>query len=197
MRLTYKTGRTRKGGAFAGRAGAQLFKCLLTTAALVLACFVRVSAHDGPPYAILVDKSLGPCTASVWADPDVGTGTFFVILEPPQGGPLPGEIRVRVAVRPLDGHAAEIVRAAELDGVRGRVQYKAEVPFDAQGMWRVRVLLESARGAGEVAADVEATPPGLGRWDLLIYLFPFVAVGLLWLRAIFAGRDRKKAQTGE
>jgi hypothetical protein len=161
-------------------------------AALLLACFAGASAHDGPPYAVLVDKSLGPCNVSVWADPDVGTGTFFVILEPPAGGTLPEDLKVRVAVRPLDGHAPETTHAAAPEDVRARVQYKAEVPFDAEGAWHVRVMLDSARGGGEAAADVDVTPPGLGRWDLLLYLFPFVAVGLLWLRAVVAKRGRRK-----
>jgi hypothetical protein len=167
-------------------------KRLLTTAALVLACSARASAHEGPPYPILVDKSLGPSSASVWADPDVGTGTFFVILEPPPGGALPEDIKVEIAVRPADGRLAEAVHAASREDVRGRVQYKAEVPFDAEGPWRVRVMLQSPRGGGEIAADVEVTPPGLGRWDLLVYLLPFAAVGALWLRAVVGRRKRTR-----
>lgn len=152
--------------------------------ALVFVCAARAAAHDGPPYAILVDKGLGPSVASVWADPDVGTGTFFIILEPAPGAALPADIKVEIAVRPLDGHAAEAVHAAEREAVTGRVQFKAEIPFDAEGPWHVRVLLQSSSGGGEVATDVEVTPPGLGRWDLLIYLFPFLLVGALWLRAV-------------
>lgn len=165
---------------------------LLTAVVLMLVSHARAFAHEGPPYPILVDKSLGPASVSVWADPDVGTGTFFVILEPTPGGTLPEEIRIELAVRPADGHAAETVHAAEREGVRGRVQYKAEVPFDAEGSWRVRVMLQSPRGGGEIATDVEVTPPGLGRWDLLLYLLPFVAVGVLWLRAVVGRRRRRK-----
>ena len=157
---------------------------LLTSLALALACATRAGAHEGPPYPILVDKTLGPSVASVWADPDVGTGTFFIILEPHQGDTLPEDIRVEVVVRPADGHAPEAAHAAEREGVRGRVQYKAEVPFDAEGPWHVRVALRSPRGGGDIATDVEVTPPGLGRWDLLIYLFPFLLIGALWLRAV-------------
>ncbi len=165
---------------------------LLTTATLVLACDARAGAHDGPPYAVVVDKSLGPASASVWADPDVGTGTFFVILEPPEGGALPEDVKVEVAVQPVGGRLAEATHAAVRDAASSQVQYKAEVPFDAEGPWHVRVLLQSSAGGGEVAADVEVTPPGLGRWDLLIYLMPFVAVGALWLRAIVARRGRAR-----
>jgi len=167
-------------------------KRLLTAAVLVLAYSARASAHEGPPYPILVDKSLGPSSASVWADPDVGTGTFFVILEPPPGGALPEDIKVEIAVRPADGRLAEAVHAASREDVRGRVQYKAEVPFDAEGPWRVRVMLQSAGGGGEIATDVEVTPPGLGRWDLLVYLLPFAAVGVLWLRAVVGRRNRRR-----
>jgi hypothetical protein len=168
---------------------------ILTTVVLLLVSHARASAHDGPPYPILVDKSLGPSVASVWADPDVGTGTFFIILEPVRGGALPEEIRVEIAVRPADGHAAEAVHPAARDeGARGRVQYKAEVPFGAEGLWHVRVILQSPQGGGEIATDVEVTPPGLGRWDLLAYLLPFVAVGVLWLRAVVGRRRRRKNQ---
>ncbi|MET0646060.1 MAG: hypothetical protein ABW208_05515 [Pyrinomonadaceae bacterium] len=159
-------------------------KSLLTAAALLLVCTTRAAAHEGPPYPILVDKSLGPSVASVWGDPDVGTGTFFIILEPAPGDTLPEDIKVEIAVQPVGGRLAEAVHAAEREGVRGRVQYKAEVPFDAEGPWHVRVRLQSSRGGGEISADVEVTPPGLGRWDLLIYLFPFLLIGALWLRAV-------------
>src|SRR5215510_7571836 len=43
----------------------------------LLITFRSVSAHEGPPYPIMVDKMIGPCLVSVWADPDVGIGTYF------------------------------------------------------------------------------------------------------------------------
>jgi hypothetical protein len=172
---------------------ASRLKEILLGISLLLACFAKASAHDGPPYPIIVDKTVGPCLVSVWADPDVGIGTFFVILEPPQGGALPEDIKVVVGVQPVSGRLAEAHYSAEREAVRGRVQYKAEVPFDAQEFWRVSLTLESSQGGGEVTTDVEVTPPGLGRWDLLLYLFPFLAVGWLWLRAVLRGRSRKRS----
>ena len=163
-------------------------RSLLLMAGLTFANGARVVAHEGPPYPILVDKTLGPCVVSVWADPDVGTGTFFFILEPTPGGRLPDDVRVELGVRPVSGRLPEAVYAAVREDQGGRVQFKAEVPFDAQELWRARVLLQSAQGGGEAAADVEVTPPGYGRWDLLIYLLPFVAVGALWLRALVRRR---------
>lgn len=163
---------------------------LLLTAGLLLAVAARADAHEGPPYPILVDKTLGPCVVSVWSDPDVGTGTFFFILEPTPGGRLPDDVRVEVGVRPTSGRLPEAVYTAEREDMSGRVQYKALVPFDAQELWRVRVSLQSSQGGGEAITDVEVTPPGYGRWDLLLYLLPFAAVGALWLRAIIRRRHR-------
>jgi hypothetical protein len=156
----------------------------------------QASAHEGPPYPILVDKMIGPCLVSVWADPDVGIGTFFIILEPPRGGTLPEEITVEIGVRPVSGRLAEARYRAERENLDGRVQFKAEIPFDAQERWLTRIILKSAHGSGDAAVEVEVTPPGYGRWDLLLYLFPFVAVGFLWLKAFLRRRSRKKDSPG-
>jgi hypothetical protein len=167
-------------------------KLLLLAVALLCAWPTRLYAHDGPPYAVLVDKTVGPCMVSVWADPDIGTGTFFIILEPPPNGTIPDDIKITVAVQPVSGRLPEALYPAAREALRGQVQYRTEVQFDAQELWRVRVMLESASGSGEISTEVEPTPPGLGRWGILLYLFPFVAVGALWIRAILCRRKRRK-----
>jgi hypothetical protein len=167
-------------------------RSLLLAVALLLAGTTRALAHNAPPYPIIVDKNLDPCVVSVWADPDVGTGTFFIVVEPTSGGKLPEDIRAEVGVRPVSGRLPEAFYVAEREDLRGRVQYKALVKFDAQELWRVRVRLQSSQGGGEAVTDVEVTPPGYGRWDLLLYLLPFVAVGSLWLRVVVGGRGRSK-----
>jgi hypothetical protein len=156
--------------------------CLLDATSLP-AC-----AHEGPPYPIVVDKTAGPSLMSVWGDPDVGIGTFYMILEPLKGSAVPGDVKIHVAVQPVSGRLPEARYTAERDRSSRSVQFKAEVPFDAQERWRLRVMLESSQGAGEVTSDIEVTPPGFGRWDLLIYFFPFLLIGLLWLRAFFRKR---------
>jgi hypothetical protein len=162
----------------------------------LLAVARKASAHEGPPYPILVDKMIGPCLVSVWSDPDVGIGTFFVLLDPPRGGALPEDITVEIGVRPVSGRLAEARYKAERENSSGRVQFKAEVPFDAQERWVTRILLKSSHGSGDAAVEVEVTPPGYGRWDLLLYLFPFLAVGFLWLKAFLRGRSRKRVTQG-
>lgn len=175
-----------------GRAGDLVSIFSVLALWLVFGCPFVSHAHEGPPYPIIVDKPVGPCVVSVWADPDVGIGTFFIILESPNG--VPAVKKVEIVVQPVSGRLPEKRHPATLENLRGRVQYKAEVPFDAQELWRVRVVLETVRGGGEVTTDVEVTPPGLGRWDLLLYLFPFILIGLLWLKGFLRGRSARKRQ---
>jgi hypothetical protein len=77
--------------------------------------------------------------------------------------------------------------------VQGQVQYRAEVQFDAEELWQVRIRLEGAGGKAETTATVEVTPPGYGRWDLLVYLMPFLAVGVLWAVAMIKKTRRRSA----
>ncbi|HEY0761235.1 MAG TPA: hypothetical protein VGD61_02600 [Pyrinomonadaceae bacterium] len=160
---------------------------------VVCIVFARsVSAHEGPPFPLFVDQKVDRYVVSVWTDPDVGTALFFVIVNAPD---LPPDLHVQIGVQPVSGRLAEVFYPAERENVQGRVQYKSQVQFDAQEIWRVRVLLQSAQfGNSETVATVEATPPGYGRWDLLIYLVPFLAVGLLWAVAMIR---KSKQRTGD
>jgi hypothetical protein len=139
-----------------------------------------VLAHEGPPFPILVDQPAGPYVISVWTDPDVGIGKFFVILEAAPGTTLPTENDVEVCVEPKTERLPEKCFHGIRQNLRDRVQYYAEVEFDQQEYWRVRVKVNGANGMGEVTAEVEATPPGFGAWDLLIYGMPFILFGALW-----------------
>src|SRR5262249_43387051 len=143
-----------------------------------------------PPFPIVMDRRAGPYIISVWTDPDVGVekGKFFVILEPAPGTNLPDELDVQVCVRPTSGRLEEVCYSGTRQDLHDRVQYYAEVDFDQQEMWKVRVRVKGAGGTGEVTTEVEATPPGYGAWDLLIYGFPFVLFGMLWLYAALRRR---------
>jgi hypothetical protein len=156
-----------------------------------LSAAVPARAHAGPPFPILMDQKAGPYVASVWTDPDVGTGVFFVVLEPPAGTTLPEGTRVRIGVQPVTGRLPEAVYTAEVQSARGEsTRYFTEASFDRQEMWKVRVLLDGSEGGGELAAEVEATPDGtIGPIALLIYPLPFLAVGFLWLKAALRRRS--------
>lgn len=156
---------------------------------LLLILGLPAAAHEGPPFPILVDQKVGPYVASVWTDPDIGTGTFFVILEPPKGHGLPSGTKVRVGVQPVSGRLAEVVYPAEPQPVRHGERHFTEVRFDQGGKWRVRVLLDGPRGGGELVSEVEPTPDGtLGPGELGLFLLPFLAVGFFWFKAVLSRR---------
>jgi len=152
---------------------------------------VTTFGHDGPPFPLLVDQQIGPYKISVWGDPDVGDGTFFIIPTAPSGESLPEDLKFQVSVQPASGRLPEVMYSAERENLRDQVQFKSVVKFDAQELWRVRVVMQSGKGSGESFLTVEPTPPGYGRWDLLIYLVPFLAVGFLWVVAMIRKRRLK------
>ena len=164
-------------------------RCLALIGILV-GCALQARAHNGPPFPIIENQRVGPVIISVWTNPDVGTGSFFVMVDPPPGGVIPNDLKVDIAVQPLTGRLPEKTYSAWREKLRGQVEYKALIPFDAQEMWRVRVTLASAQGGGEAVANVSVTPPGLGRWDMLLYLLPFLGVGFLWFKAVMRKRRR-------
>ncbi|HMD08512.1 MAG TPA: hypothetical protein VKH63_13320 [Candidatus Acidoferrum sp.] len=161
---------------------------------LVMMLAPSAAAHNGPPFPIITDQRVGPCIISLWTHPDIGTGYFFVMVGPLPGGSIPKDLKVQVGVQPVSGRLAEVVYPAQLQDLRGQVEYKTEVQFDQQEFWRVRLILSSSAGGGEALSKVEATPPGFGRWDLLLYLLPFLGVGFLWVTAIVKRRRLRKVR---
>jgi hypothetical protein len=157
---------------------------ILGAAVLLAGLSLPARAHNGPPFPIIVDKRVGPCVVSLWTHPDIGTGTFWVIVDPPPGGAVPKDLRVEVAVQPVNARTAERRFAATRDDSSSQLQYKVEALFDRQEFIHARVILKSAAGNGEAMATVEVTPVGFGRWDLLLYALPFIGAGFLWFRAM-------------
>lgn len=161
--------------------------------ALPLALFLLAPparAHSGPPFPILVDQRVGPYIASVWTDPDIGTGTFFVILEAPNGGSLPARTAVRIGVQPATKRLPEVLYEAAPQPVQEGARYFTQVKFDQGGMWHTRVLIAGPTGGGELKADVEPTPDGiLGPFASLVYALPFVGIGFLWIKAALRRRS--------
>ena len=145
-------------------------------------------AHNGPPFPIIENRRVGPCVVALWTHPDVGTGTFFVLVDPAPGGKIPADLKISIGVQPESGRLAEVVYPTERDNSGGLVEYKTSAQFDRDEFWRIRLILRSSEGDGEALSRVEATPPGYGRWDLLLYMLPFLAVGFLW----FWGMTRRR-----
>lgn len=168
--------------------------------ALLLTLPLAARAHNGPPFPIIENRKIAGCVISLWTHPDVGTGTFFVLVDPIPGGKIPDDLKITIGIQPESGRLPEVVYNAERDDTRGQVEYKVSAQFDRDEFWRVRLNLQSAQGSGEALSRVEATPPGYGRWDLLLYLLPFLAVAFLWFRGMSRRRRYKRVpatdQTG-
>lgn len=157
---------------------------------VVLAPTTPLDAHEGPPFPIIVDREVGPYLVSVWTDPDIGTGTFFVVIEPGADERLPDVHSVRIGVRPETGRLPEAVYDAEDQNVRYGARYLAEVEFDAGGMWDVHIVIEGEEGGGELRTQVEPTPDGtIGPIGLVVYALPFLAVAFLWIKAAMRRRQ--------
>lgn len=173
-----------------GRTG---WKRAALMAALCLAIVIPATAHNGPPFPIVENRKVGPFIIALWTHPDLGTGTFFVIVEPAPGVTIPNDVKVKVAVQPETGRLPEAVYDMWRDRVRDHVQFdNNQVEFDKQEYWRVRLVLESSIGGGEVFSRVEPTPTGLGKWDLLLYAFPFAFVIFMWFRGMSRRRKRMR-----
>lgn len=156
--------------------------------AFVLVVLSPAQAHNGPPFPIIENQKVGPCVISLWTHPDVGTGTFFVLVDPLPGSRVPDDLEIGIGVQPESGRLPEVVYPATRENTRGQVEYKALAQFDRDEFWRIRVVMQSSQGKAEALSRVEATPPGFGRWDLLLYLLPFLAVAFLWLRGMTRAR---------
>jgi hypothetical protein len=161
---------------------------------LLLTFTTPVSAHNGPPFPIVENKRVGNCTIALWTHPDVGTGAFYVFVEPAPGTNVPADLKIEIGVQPVTGRLPEALYAAQRVKSHGPVEFNAQAEFDKQELWRVRLVIQSLQGSGEATTQVEVTPPGFGRWDLLLYLFPFLLIAILWFRGVSRARRRRKTQ---
>jgi hypothetical protein len=163
---------------------------------------VPARAHIGPPYPIMQNRKVGPFNVEVWSNPDVGTGSFYIIVDPPKGSGIavPADMKVQVAVQPVSKRLPVVVYDAWREKLLDHVEFKTLVPFDKEETWHVRITFTSSTANGEADTDVPVTPTLLGRWDLLLFLLPFVGIGVLWFKAATVkrsrGRRRRTTQTG-
>ncbi len=164
---------------------------------LSLAVSVPAGAHIGPPFPIIENQKVGPCVIALWTHPDIGTGAFYVMVEPKQDSEICSNLKVKIGVQPESHRLPEAFYNAERDDVRGEIQYKAFADFDRDEWWRVHLVIESPKGNGETFSRVEATPTALGEFSLLLYLFPFFAVAFLWYRGVSRTRKRKRKRAQE
>ena len=161
---------------------------------MVFAASAIGHAHDGPPFPIVSDQVAGPYVVSVWTDPDTTDdgspgGQFWVRLHRADSStPVPPETRANVTISPH--HVAGPARSAPTSPVRNDVSNQfAAVVMDREGHFAVRVAIQGPLGAATVDSFVDATYDlRPSRSLMLLYLAPFVLVGLLWGRLLVVRR---------
>lgn len=170
---------------------------LCTTAAVTLLSFgMPACAHVGPPFPIMMDRHVGPCLASVWADPNVGTGKFYVPLNARPNGAIPPDVSVRIGVRPVSGRLPEVTYNCSKMNL-DRVQFYVALPFDKEEKWRVHLFVAGGGLSGETSADVDVTPPGPGPADLIIMTFPFAGFAVLWVVSMLRRKQKRARRRSE
>ena len=167
----------------------RLWWLIATLFVLVLGFAPPAAAHVGAPYPVLLEEPVGPYLASALADPDVGTGTFYVMVTTLEGEPPATDTTVTLWVQPEDGHLPETEHLAEHQQTRYGERFVAKVPFDVEGPWQIRLAIEGEPGRGETAFSVRVTPSGTGWLATLGCLLPFLVLGALWLRGALRQRS--------
>lgn len=166
------------------RQGIKSLCVLLCLLPLVPAASTPALAHGGAPLIVVAGERVGPYTVTMWADPDVGEGTFTIDATV-DGGPLPAGTSAVIWVEPADGHLGVHQYPAEPEMTPDGERLVATVPFDAEGEWSVRLVLDGPAGSGETTLSVRVTPQGTTSPLLAVLcLVPFVIVGALWLVGI-------------
>ncbi|MEZ6019457.1 MAG: hypothetical protein R3F17_04945 [Planctomycetota bacterium] len=154
------------------------FRALALCFAALTALAPAASAHDGPPYPICVDEAIGSLTLSIWADPDVGEGTFYYYVEPPADG-----VRVQAVARfqgVVSADGSSIPGDIEVRGIsqdpeaRAPYQQIGTLPFEHRGDWKGAFLVERGEQVlGQIELPIKLTPrprsplPALVRHPLL------------------------------
>ena len=140
---------------------------------------------------------MGPVVVAVWTHPDIGQSLFYVVVDPVPGGKIPKDLKVSIGVRPESGRLPETFFKADRDDTRNLVEYRTYANFDRDEFWRVHLVIESSEGNGEAFSRVEATPTLMGKFGLVFFSLPFVAIGYLWYRGISKKREqmRRRRQT--
>lgn len=168
---------------------------LLLGIVLVFAPLPAARAHEGPPFPILMDQPAAGYVVSVWADPDIGEATFFIIVETAEGKTPRQPPNVSMWAEPISGRLERVTYEANRQSLRNQMQFKATPYFDRRDMWNVGFRIEASGGAfQELTTEIESTPPGFGVSNLVIYAIPFVALGGLWLMAMSRRRRIREAR---
>lgn len=152
---------------------------------LLFCLLLPARAHMGAPYVVLLDEPFGAYRVTVWSDPDVGEGTFYLVAMQGEktAAPPPARLWVRASnekaeLGPFETRAEEWGR---------RPSQAARVPFDREGDWEVRLESEGHTARFRVLV----TPPGPPWLSWVLGLGPCLLLAALWAWGARRARARR------
>lgn len=155
--------------------------------------YLQVASHEGPPFPILVNRKSGSFLVSVWTDPDLGEGKFFLDFKSaPENQDTILPQKVKISAHHLSQDKERIFFESANPGLNNSPFFQGTIPFDRTGNWEVFINWESDGKRGEgVSFQVEVTPPGgPSPLDFGLILIPFIGLAVLGGMCLVKGKRR-------
>jgi hypothetical protein len=172
---------------------------LVLAASAMLATCAPLFAHNGPPFPVITDRTVGNYIVSLWADPDTSDdgdadGRFWVVVKPAANGdPLPADTVVRISIGPAD-RSEEIRTQTAAPDERESSRRTASFVIDREGKYDVKATLAGPLGPAEIETTIDAAyAERPGPVLLAVYPMPFLLIGFLWLKLLLRRRAHKLA----
>jgi hypothetical protein len=155
-------------------------------------------AHNGPPFPVITDRTVGNYVVSLWADPDATDdgdkdGRFWVVVNPSaKGAPLPSDTVVQIAVWPVERPDAIRTETAQADE-REPARRAAAFVIDHEGKYGVKAIIAGSLGPATIDSVVDAEYDARPRPFLIaVFALPFVLIGFVWLKLLVRRRGLVK-----
>ncbi len=147
---------------------------------------IKINAHEGKIFPILVDKQIGKNNLSILADPDIGKGSFDLFID----GDEHAKYQIQLKASPINDPAHILKAAALFLTQKGQRQnFRAVLPFDREVMWNVEFIIKQNESAeNTISLPVEITSPGPSKGEFALYFLPFLLVFLLGLKIFVTKR---------
>lgn len=167
---------------------------LVLAASAVLVTCAPLFAHNGPPFPVVTDRTLGNYVISLWADPDASDdgdkdGRFWVVVNPAaKGATLPADTIVQIAIWPVERPDAIRAETAEADQ-REPARRLAAFAIDHEGKYAVKATITGSLGPADIESLVDAEYDARPRPFLIaVFALPFVLIGFVWLKLLIRRR---------
>lgn len=179
------------------------FKIIVRNLALALSATLGTCAplfaHNGPPFPVVTDRTVGNYVISLWADPDASDdgdrdGRFWIVVNPSaKGVTLPADTVVQIAVWPVERREAIRTEAAQADE-REPARRAAAFVIDHEGQYGVKATITGSLGRADIESVVDAEYDARPRPFLIgVFALPFVLIGFVYLKLLVRRRAHKLA----